>query len=98
MDLFQIITILITLAALFSYLNYRYLRLPQTIGIMLIALGMSVTLIALHQVGGSGEQCESSTSGYPWTRSSTGPILGCLPTGYRKVSLSATGHIGAICT
>jgi CPA1 family monovalent cation:H+ antiporter len=51
MELFRIIAILITLAALFSYLNHRYIRLPTTIGIMLIALLMSATLIALHELG-----------------------------------------------
>jgi Na+:H+ antiporter len=51
MELFRIIAILITLAALFSYLNHRYIRLPTTIGIMLIALVMSAALIALHELG-----------------------------------------------
>lgn len=51
MELFRIIAILITLAALFSYLNHRYIRLPTTIGIMLIALAMSAALIVLHELG-----------------------------------------------
>lgn len=51
MELFRIIAILITLAALFSYLNHRYIRLPTTIGVMLIALLMSSGLIALHELG-----------------------------------------------
>jgi CPA1 family monovalent cation:H+ antiporter len=51
MELFRIIAILITLAALFSYLNHRTIRLPTTIGIMLIALVMSATLILLHELG-----------------------------------------------
>jgi hypothetical protein len=32
MTVFQIIAILISLTALFSYLNHRYFRLPPTIG------------------------------------------------------------------
>ncbi|MFQ5665462.1 MAG: cation:proton antiporter [Candidatus Binatia bacterium] len=51
MGLFQIIAALITLAAVFSYLNRRYIRMPMTIGIMLIALLMSALLIALHRFG-----------------------------------------------
>jgi len=51
MGLFQIIAVLITLAAIFSYLNHRYLRMPTTIGIMLIALGMSLVLVVAHRLG-----------------------------------------------
>lgn len=45
MTIFQIIAILITLTAVFSYLNYRYIKLPATIGVMLIALLGSLALI-----------------------------------------------------
>ena len=38
MTTFQIIAILIALTALFSYFNYRYIKLPTTIGVMLMAL------------------------------------------------------------
>lgn len=51
MNLFDIIAILISLTALFSYLNFRYLRLPTTIGVMLISLLFSISLILLGQVG-----------------------------------------------
>ncbi len=47
MDFIDILTILITLAALFSYLNHRFIRLPTTIGLMLCGLLMSLCLIAL---------------------------------------------------
>lgn len=46
MRLFDIIAILITLSALFSWFNARFLRLPTTIGLMLISLLMSLTLLA----------------------------------------------------
>jgi len=42
---FQVIALLITLTAMFSYLNYRYFSLPATIGVMLIALLVSLGLI-----------------------------------------------------
>jgi CPA1 family monovalent cation:H+ antiporter len=49
MSAFQIIAILISLTAVFSYLNYRYFALPATIGVMLIALLMSLVLIGAGQ-------------------------------------------------
>ncbi|HED17851.1 MAG TPA: sodium:proton antiporter [Gammaproteobacteria bacterium] len=45
------IAILITAAALFSYLNQRFIHLPATIGLMVIALGVSVTLVLLGMLG-----------------------------------------------
>jgi CPA1 family monovalent cation:H+ antiporter len=51
MSLFNIIAVLITLSALFSYLNYRNLKLPNTIGLMLFSLIMSLGLIVLGQLG-----------------------------------------------
>jgi CPA1 family monovalent cation:H+ antiporter len=47
MNLFQILAILISLAAVFSFLNHRYLRLPTAIGLMLIALLASLGLVLL---------------------------------------------------
>jgi CPA1 family monovalent cation:H+ antiporter len=45
MGLFEIIAILLTISAVFSVINYRFLKLPTTIGLMLIALGFSLVLI-----------------------------------------------------
>ena len=60
MSQFELIAILITLAALFSYLNERYLGLPSAIGLMLFALVMSLALIALGKFGfGVEEQARS---------------------------------------
>jgi CPA1 family monovalent cation:H+ antiporter len=47
MKLFNILAILITLSAGFSYINHRFIRLPTTIGLMAIALLVSLGLIAL---------------------------------------------------
>ncbi len=44
MRLFDIIAILISLSAVFSWLNHRFLKLPTAIGLMLIALLMSLAL------------------------------------------------------
>lgn len=38
MDIFTIITVLIVLSALFGFINERFLRLPHTIGVMIIAI------------------------------------------------------------
>lgn len=46
MHLFDIIAILITLSALFSWFNERFLKLPSTIGLMLIALVLSLLLLS----------------------------------------------------
>jgi len=45
MGLFDIIAILITLSALFSWVNYRFLKMPTAIGLMLIALLVSLALL-----------------------------------------------------
>ncbi len=42
---------LITLAALFSYLNHRFIGLPNTIGVMLIALLFSLALLVAGKLG-----------------------------------------------
>lgn len=45
MGLFNIITILVVITAIFAYLNTRVLKLPETIGMMIIALIFSLLLI-----------------------------------------------------
>jgi len=55
MKLFHILAILISLSAVFSYMNYRYLRLPTAIGLMLIALLASLALLALGPLAGGVE-------------------------------------------
>jgi len=51
MSLLSITSILITVAALFSYVNYRTLKLPNTIGIMVISLAFSLVLVLLGNAG-----------------------------------------------
>lgn len=45
MELYYSFSVLIVLASIFAYLNYRILRLPSTIGIMVIAIVVSVFLV-----------------------------------------------------
>ncbi|WP_343531897.1 sodium:proton antiporter [Pedobacter sp.] len=45
MELYYSFSVLIVLASFFSYLNLRYLKLPSTIGIMIIAMLSSIVLV-----------------------------------------------------
>ncbi|MBI3771758.1 MAG: sodium:proton antiporter [Gammaproteobacteria bacterium] len=51
MTTFNILALLITLAAVFSFLNHRYIGLPNAVGVMLIALLMSLGIVALDGLG-----------------------------------------------
>ncbi|WP_028377533.1 cation:proton antiporter [Leeuwenhoekiella sp. MAR_2009_132] len=50
MDYFLIVTILVVLAAVFGYINVRFLKLPNTIGLMLITLLFTVAVVILGTV------------------------------------------------
>lgn len=50
MDYFLIITILVSLAAAFGYINVRFLKLPNTIGLMLITIVFTLAVFALSYV------------------------------------------------
>lgn len=52
MALFLSVAILLGLAALFGYVNERFLRMQATIGLMLMALGMSFALTLIKAGGG----------------------------------------------
>jgi CPA1 family monovalent cation:H+ antiporter len=45
------VAVLLTLTAAFSYVNHRYLKWPMTIGVMAIALAVSLVVIGLDQLG-----------------------------------------------
>jgi CPA1 family monovalent cation:H+ antiporter len=45
LSLFSLVSILISLAAVSSYVNYRYIKLPTTVGVMLVALVASLALV-----------------------------------------------------
>lgn len=51
MSIFNVIAVFITIAALASFINYRYIKLPATIGLMVIGLLLSLLLICLNFVG-----------------------------------------------
>lgn len=59
MSLFDLIAILVSLAAVFSYVNHRVLGLPTTIGLMLITLLLSVCLVVVgHWIPDAHQQAE----------------------------------------
>ncbi|MEZ0185860.1 MAG: cation:proton antiporter [Candidatus Reddybacter sp.] len=58
MRLFDIVAILLSLSAVFSWLNYRVLKLPTAIGLMLSALLMSL-MLQLPLFGGLEHQAEA---------------------------------------
>jgi CPA1 family monovalent cation:H+ antiporter len=60
MSLIETITILVCLSAVFSYVNHRYIKLPVTIGLMAIALVMSLVLLLLGKLG-YGIQAEAES-------------------------------------
>ncbi|MBN1614014.1 MAG: sodium:proton antiporter [Deltaproteobacteria bacterium] len=51
MALFEITAVLMVLTAVFSYINYRMLRLPTTIGVMFISLAVSLGMVTLGLLG-----------------------------------------------
>ncbi len=51
MDIIHVFAILITITAIFSYINLRYVGLPVSIGVMVIALGLSLLVNVLSWVG-----------------------------------------------
>ncbi|MHC5082128.1 MAG: cation:proton antiporter [Planctomycetota bacterium] len=51
MDLFNIIAVLITLAAVFSFVNYRFIRLPRQIGLVIISFLLALILMVLAKLG-----------------------------------------------
>ncbi|MEN8144643.1 MAG: sodium:proton antiporter [Gemmatimonadota bacterium] len=51
MDAFNLFAVLTALAALFGWLNHKYIRLPTTIGLMVISMVFSIALLVLGRLG-----------------------------------------------
>ena len=49
MEFYSIATILVVISALFGYINVKVLKLPITIGLMIITIGFTVVVIAISQ-------------------------------------------------
>ncbi len=48
---FEVFASITTLSAVFSWINHRWVRLPTTIGLLVIAMLSSLALVALHAAG-----------------------------------------------
>jgi CPA1 family monovalent cation:H+ antiporter len=63
MSLFPLVSILISLAAVSSYVNHRYIKLPTTVGVMLVGLVASIVLVLVGAyAGGFREQAAALVS------------------------------------
>ena len=51
MRLFDVFVLLFVISALLSFINYRYLRLPKTVGLMFLSLGVSLGLMVIKFFG-----------------------------------------------
>jgi CPA1 family monovalent cation:H+ antiporter len=61
---FDLIALLITLAALFSYVNHRYIGLPTAIGVMLVALMVSLgVIVSGHFIPGIANLARETVTG-----------------------------------
>ncbi|MEO7271479.1 MAG: cation:proton antiporter [Vicinamibacterales bacterium] len=50
MNVFDVAAVLVAAAAVFGYVNHRFLRLPPTTGTLLVALASSLAIVVLHQM------------------------------------------------
>jgi CPA1 family monovalent cation:H+ antiporter len=50
MDAFTILAIITTIAAIFSWLNHRFIRLPNTIGLMILSLAFSLCFVIIGKL------------------------------------------------
>ena len=48
--MFESLTVIVAVAALFSYLNHRFLKLPVTIGLLILSLVLALFFAALREV------------------------------------------------
>ena len=53
MNILELSTILLLLASVFSIINLRLLKLPQTIGLMILAIGLSISVLAIGLISPS---------------------------------------------
>jgi len=63
MSAFELVSVLVTLTALCSYLNRRFLRLEASIGVMLVAMMMGLGVLLLGALGWSGLDSARATLG-----------------------------------
>lgn len=62
LSIFDIIAILLTLSAIFGYINHRHMRLPHTIGLVVIALAASGAIVLFDLLVPSSTVAENVTA------------------------------------
>jgi monovalent cation:H+ antiporter, CPA1 family len=50
MEIYNLFTVLIVLSAIFGYINYRYIKLPGTIGIMVMSIVTSLIVVTIGSI------------------------------------------------
>ena len=79
MSLFEILAALLSLTAVFSFINYRILKLPTTIGIMLLSLVFSLLIILLGDFSsGLRESAEQLVLQIDFNKTVLHGMLSCL--------------------
>lgn len=80
MGIFEIIAVLVTFAGVFNYINYRYIKLPSTVGVMLISLIFSMGLMVLwgFGVGIEKQQMHLFITSVDFEKVMLGALLGLL--------------------
>ncbi|MFL5762694.1 MAG: cation:proton antiporter [Bacteroidia bacterium] len=79
MDLLLLISILVVLCAVFSYLNIRFLKLPPAIGLMLISLVCSILVIVESKISNTFyHQIESMVKSINFSQALLNVMLGFL--------------------
>src|SRR5690606_20878554 len=76
MELYYSLSVLIVLASFFAYFNVRFLKLPSTIGIMVIAMAVSIFLVVFgHVVPDTLRRISSLISQFDFTELLMGAML-----------------------
>lgn len=76
---FDLLAVLVSMAAIAAWLNHRFVRLPMTIGVMVIALVGSVVLVLLGRAGfGMAEVLEQMVAAVDFDATLLNGMLGAL--------------------
>lgn len=78
MSIIHTITILICLAAVFSYVNHRVFKLPKTIGLMAISLVLSLVVVSLDKLDPVQTGITRFISGIDFNEALLHGMLSCL--------------------
>ena len=79
MNWYDLIAVLLVLAAGFSYINYRLLKLPSSMGLMALTLMASVAVVVVGQVAPTlHDQAQAFVARFPFDQALLHGMLGFL--------------------